>query len=868
MDLIHPDDRQVALDSHAALVAGTGGRSECYRYRRPDGSWLWVEGHARLRGAGEDGVALDHVVVLRDATERKAVELRLTEVLERLKRMASIDGLTGIANRRHFDEVVEKEWRRCSREKAPLSLLLLDADHFKRFNDSYGHVAGDGCLRAIATQLDSMAQRPGDLAARYGGEEFLLLLPNTTFDGALRVGERLRALVEGLAIPHETNDGAVVTVSIGVASTWPDDPDAASRDIGDLLLRTDAALYRAKGSGRNRVVGSRPDDTVGETPAVATIDAAEPASSTPVEGDASDEALVQFLYRAPIGLVQTTLAGTIEMINPMSASLLMPIARDGDLDNLFVVLEAAVPDLRQRVAALGSASGSVCEAIRIPLPVGAASGDATRVLSLSLSKLDETRLMAMVGDVTTEVQREQSGLAMELKAAARTDSLTQLPNRKVVLDLIGSAIARGRSDPAADFAVLFMNCDRFRQINDTLGHAAGDAVLGLMADRLQSILRQRRPATHRRDDETMVGRLGGDEFAVLLDDLRSADEVHAIARQLLDVLSEPYAVQSHQFHLGVSIGVVLHAQSTVDADTVLQDSSIAMVEAKRAGGARYVIFEPSMHERAMRRGGIESDLRQALLEDQLFVVYQPVVALQTGPEACARPAHAAGVEALVRWRHPTRGIVPPIEFIGVAEQCGLIGALGEFVLASACRQFVEWQASLGSLAPRLLAVNLSRGQLIEAGFVDYVARTLQSTGMQPAQLQLEVTESLAAQDESIQARLHELKALGLTLALDDFGTGYSSLASLHELPVDTVKIDRSFVSEAATSTYHRVLIEATIRVANSLDMSTVAEGIETEEQAALLRELRCEKGQGYLFSKPLTAVDLALWLQRTADRAT
>jgi EAL domain-containing protein (putative c-di-GMP-specific phosphodiesterase class I) len=328
-----------------------------------------------------------------------------------------------------------------------------------------------------------------------------------------------------------------------------------------------------------------------------------------------------------------------------------------------------------------------------------------------------------------------------------------------------------------------------------------------------------------------------------------------VALRLLDALARPYAIGARQVHCGVSMGVLLQAQAGGDADTALQDASIAMVEAKRSGGGRYVIFEPAMRERAARRGGVEADLRSALAGNELFVVYQPVVGLQaaSGIDRCA------GLEALVRWRHPTRGVVPPIEFIGVAEQCGLIGAIGDFVLETACRQFVQWQAALAERAPRLLAVNLSRAQLVEPGLVAGVRAILGATGMKPAQLQLEVTESLAAQDETIQGRLRELKALGLTLALDDFGTGYSSLASLHLLPVDTVKIDRSFVSQADASHHHRVLIEATIRVAGSLGMGTVAEGIETDAQAAVVRELGCDKGQGYLYSQPLTALDLEAW---------
>jgi len=286
-----------------------------------------------------------------------------------------------------------------------------------------------------------------------------------------------------------------------------------------------------------------------------------------------------------------------------------------------------------------------------------------------------------------------------------------------------------------------------------------------------------------------------------------------------------------------------------------------MAEAKRAGGSRCVFFEQTMSDLAVRRGEIENDLRRALLEDQLFVEYQPVIDLQT-PAGDAAQAGCAGVEALVRWKHPTRGIVPPLEFIGVAEECGLIGALGHFVLSTACRQFRAWQQQLGACAPHQLAVILSRGQVSQAGFVDSVKAVLRDSGIAPGQLQLEVTESLAVQDEVVQTYLRELRGIGVMLALDDFGTGYSSLACLHLLPVDTIKIDRSFVSEVVESRHHQVMIEATIRVADSLQLGTVAEGIETAAQADALRLLGCRKDQGYHFSKPLSAAGLTQWLQR------
>ena len=689
--------------------------------------------------------------------------------------------------------------------------------------------------------------------------------------------------------------------------------------------------------------------------------------------DELNDGLMQFLYRAPIGLVQTTLAGDIEMINPMSANLLMPLSPDGGLDNLFVVLDPVAPQLRQLVAAFAAPTGVVCESLRIPLQPGPGSGaggaasggpgadhaglpgaGAPQVLSISLMRLDTGRLMAVLSDATLDVQREQQGLALGLSAAARTDSLTHMPNRAALRERLAQALARrpGAAGPhgaaGPGFALLFMNCDRFMQINDRLGQAAGDELLGLLADRVRATLRagprasartalragalpDARPGGHGHRQTShaglvgpvgqppMAARVGGDEFVVLLDDLARPDDVHAVAQRLLDVLAQPYGLGQQQVHCSISMGIVLAAQAAQDADGVINDASIAMVEAKRAGGGCYRMFEPAMQARAAARGSIEAELRTALADGQLFVVYQPVVGLQaqraanTGagvtpfdpcagappldpcagatpfdPCAGATPFDpcagvtpldpcaggtpfdpcagftpfdpCAGVEALVRWRHPVRGVVGPLDFIGVAEQCGLIGALGDFVLSTACRQFVAWQRTLGARAPRLLAVNLSRAQLGQPGWVARVQALLHSTGMAPAQLQLEVTESLAAQDAAVQATLHALKALGLSLALDDFGTGYSSLASLHLLPVDVVKIDRSFVSQADSSAHHRVLIQATVRVAQSLGMATVAEGIETEAQAAVVRQLGCDKGQGYLFSKPLAADAVAGWL--------
>jgi len=466
---------------------------------------------------------------------------------------------------------------------------------------------------------------------------------------------------------------------------------------------------------------------------------------------------------------------------------------------------------------------------------------------------------------------ERKRFEQQLQASAMSDALTGLPNRAALLQRLTHLVTHHRASPGGHFALLFLDFDRFKQVNDSLGHAVGDGLLRQIGQRLVGTLRPgdavARPgdavvapgealAPPGRGADRTAARLGGDEFVVLLEGLQHSSDAAVVADRLLQVLSRPYDVQGHRVHSSASIGLVTSDLPFDDADSLLRDADTAMYEAKQGGRGRWVMFEPRMHQRVSERASVEVDLHNALERDELFVAYQPVLALDDphGLRGCA------GVEALVRWRHPERGVVPPLQFVPVAEECGLIGALGLFVLQSACCQFMRWQRDLGPRAPALLAVNLSIAQLRQDDLVAQVQRTLTDNHMPAAALQLEVTESLAAQDPLAQARLRELKALGVTLALDDFGTGYSSLACLHQLPVDTVKIDRSFVVEAEHSDYHRALIEATVRVARTLRMATVAEGIETAAQAALITALGCDRGQGYLYCRPLEPAALTDWL--------
>lgn len=570
------------------------------------------------------------------------------------------------------------------------------------------------------------------------------------------------------------------------------------------------------------------------------------------------ESLIQFLYRTPVGLIEVNADGRISMMNPMAAQLLMPLAPDGRMMNLFEVLRDVMPDLREIAASPAGSRGVLCEGRRLYL--GSDSHGNNRVAAFSLFEADGGRMTAVVHDATQDERRQRR----RIDRAASVDSLTGLGNRQALHDYLavclGAGIARDR-----ELIILFINCDRFQHVNDALGQSAGDAVLAQLAMRLVDEVQASAdevaetipaPLEIAVAQQGLVARLGNDEFVVAIEREQQTGLAFEVATRLLHVLGKPYVLAGRSLHCTVSIGVARAGEGLQGSQTpgdLLYHARLAMVAAKRAGGNRYLEFKTALQERAHHRSSIEHDLHRALRAGELFVVYQPVVRLGSGT--------LEAVEALVRWRHPSRGIVSPGEFIGIAEETGLIVDIGAFVLRTACRQFVRWQHQYGRRAPGLMAVNLSRGQLPNPSLVDYVSSVLQETGMRAEQLQLEVTESLAAQDTTVQMRLRELKRLGLTLALDDFGTGYSSLASLYQLPIDLLKIDRSFVSQLETSHHHRVLVEATIRVAQSLNFRTVAEGIETAVQAQLLAQMHCDKGQGYYFARPLSVVDFGNWLE-------
>jgi diguanylate cyclase (GGDEF)-like protein len=411
------------------------------------------------------------------------------------------------------------------------------------------------------------------------------------------------------------------------------------------------------------------------------------------------------------------------------------------------------------------------------------------------------------------------------------DALTRLPNRALFQDRVSHALARADRRPGV-LAVLFIDLDGFKDVNDSLGHGAGDQLLCMVAERLRSCVR---PAD-------TAARLGGDEFAVLLEDIRSADDAAKVAERVLDALAMPFIVGGRETTIGASIGIALNTR-TDDIDSLLRSADVAMYSVKETGRARYQLYATEMLTSVVDRVELGQQLRHAVENQELILHYQPMVDMGTG--------EIQGVEALIRWAHPTRGLLAPAEFLGVAEQTGAIFAIGEWVLDSACRQVREWNAKFPKSTLRV-SVNLSPTQILQAGIVEVVSSALARSGLDPSLLVLELTEAVMVQDTDLAAtRLGQLKSLGVGLAIDDFGTGYSSLSYLRQLPFDILKIDKGFIDGVTQGETEPALTRAILHLANALNMITVAEGVEEAAQAGALQDLGCRFAQGYLFARPL-----------------
>ena len=442
-----------------------------------------------------------------------------------------------------------------------------------------------------------------------------------------------------------------------------------------------------------------------------------------------------------------------------------------------------------------------------------------------------------------ELEKMVHDRTRELKHLALHDRLTGLPNRMQIQEKLAQAIARAKSPEPVKSALMFLDFDRFKIINDSLGHETGDRLLVQIAERLQRVIASDR--VNGRDG--MAARLGGDEFVVLIEKIQGEEDVKEVVDRLLRALAVPYVFKGHEVQSTASIGITTTDFDYERPDEMLRDADTAMYRAKAAGKAQYVIFDRSMHEQAMSRLTLESDLRRALERQDLRLVYQPIYSIHTGK--------IAGFESLVRWQHPSRGLVGPVSFIALAEETGFIVPLGLWVLREACRQICEWR-KIGVARELTVNVNVSRRQLSEPSFVEDVRGILQEYNIQNGTINLEITESMIMDNaEHTRAVLLKLRELGLGLHMDDFGTGYSSLKCLHALPLNCLKIDRSFVTTMVGRRDYAAIINAIVQLAHSLNMQVVAEGVESQEQAAMILALDCDYAQGYQFAPPLTPED-------------
>ena len=430
---------------------------------------------------------------------------------------------------------------------------------------------------------------------------------------------------------------------------------------------------------------------------------------------------------------------------------------------------------------------------------------------------------------------------VELDRLAHYDGLTDLPNRMLLHDRLGQAIEAARRQ-GRRFAVLFMDLDRFKHINDSLGHGVGDQLLKSVSQRLVECVRQ----------SDTVSRQGGDEFVLLLPEVEHAEDAAQSAQKILAALALPHRVGNQDLHISVSIGISVYPDDGDSVEALLQSADTAMYYAKESGRNNFKFFEQDMNARAVERQTIEAHLRLALLRHELVLHYQPKIDLASGA--------IVGAEALIRWQHPQRGLLQPQEFVPIAEDCGLIRPVGRWVLHQACLQAQAWLQA--SLPPITMAVNTSALEFRAGDFLENLRTTLAQSCFDPRNLEIELTESVLIRDaESSETLLHEIARLGVKLAIDDFGTGYSSLSYLKLFPIDTLKIDKSFVNQMSSNADDVSIVNAVVSMGKSLRKRIVAEGVESAEQYACLLALRCDEGQGYYFSRPVPAEAFAILLR-------
>jgi len=634
-------------------------------------------------------------------------------------------------------------------------------------------------------------------------------------DGVIVTGSLLIvSWATALGTVYHSGSGSVFSQAVGLA--YP---------ISDVLVATVAIIVLAQGRGRQRVplvllVAGLLCLTVGDSGLAYLGHVASFRYDTLVDSSRVGGFLLVAL--APVWPLERTTTTRDEVEEPSPWQVALPY--------LFVALAIFA-------AVRTSTQSSHVDLFDLIAGLCVIAAVLTRLV---VTLVENLRLTSQMNHALTTLRANQ----VELVHYALHDSLTGLPNRVLFGDRIEHALAR-RSSPTRRVAVMLCDLDSFKDVNDTLGHPSGDEVLIAAADRLSSCVR---PAD-------TVARIGGDEFAILIDDASGVDEVASVAARVCSAMRTPFTVAGRDFIVQVSVGIAMANQYDTRSEKLLQDADVALYATKDAGGNDYTFFEPRLGKAYVDRLGLQAELSAALEKGELFMEYQPVVELASG--------RTVGVEALLRWRHPRRGVLKPVDFLSVAENSGFAVQIGTWALGEALQQLRGWRQRTPAAAHLWTAVNVSAPQLASGDLASAVSKAIDASGLEPESLHIELTESAVIDlvDWSLVV-LRDLKKLGATLEIDDFGTGYSSLAYLKQLPIDGVKIDRVFVDGLGTDGRDAVIIEAVVSLAHALQLKVATTGIETSRQYEWLRTLGCDYGQGYQWSGPLSAADLERWLTR------
>ena len=816
-ELCHPADLQAIKQAHRKVLEPRIINTITSRMRHKNGHYIWLETTSNLVQEANTEVVGEIIAISRDISSRKQAENLLAAQNQILEKIASNAPLREI-----LKAIIDKIERESNRMLA--AIWLLDENSKQLYNGS-----APSLPVSYITKINSMIGRgPGYHLWKCSPATYTPTLSPCS----LAIHRRETVIVADIANDSEAIAYRDLALSYGIQSCWS----------------TPIFSSQGKVLGSFAIYYNEPT-----TPTVVEKQLMETAThlaGIAIERKQKEEALLQgsAKYRSifehiSLGIFQTSVDGSYISANSALAKIYGYNSPQELMTNLTDIEHQLYvnPNRRAELNALLQQQGMLLDfESEVYRQDGTIIWIAENVRAVYNESGQFLYYEGTVEDITARHVAQE-----KLHYSAFHDSLTRLPNRAWLMKHLGSVLKGNNQGSNSVYAILFVDLDRFKVVNDSFGHLVGDKLLQSVADRLRDCL----------SPEDSIARFGGDEFAILLENLADVEDAITVAKIIQTELSKPFQVNDYEIFTGASIGITLSTLGYEHPENMLRDADIAMYQAKVEEKGSYALFHPAMQVGIMTRFQLENYLRRAIKLNELQVYYQPIISLTTG---CL-----TGFEALSRWHHPLHGLISPDKFIPIAEESGLIKSIGWLVFSEACHQLKQWQQQFEGAATLTMNINVSTYQLKQMDFVEEIEEYLGRIGLKGNLVKLEITESGFLETVTGEnTTLAQLKALGIQLCIDDFGTGYSSLSRLHEFPMDTLKIDRSFVSRLDSSGNNNSMIETIISLAHSLGMNVVAEGIESQQQLEQLKQLRCEYGQGYLFSRPVNSQKASILLEQ------